>query len=197
MLERSITEKTQEITNMEQQMHADSDEIRRLKCKIEDQKCLHDMLRKKISEARRVERPNIPSLCKQLESLKKKERAAKDKLKSVTFEEGYIPQFIAERQDAMNSAPSEAELAALRQDLAAVKAKAIAEHHLSRAKIKITVAEELSFLRAREKELNESWRDVHGQNVDLQARIVQLRRTLNAQKLTVPEVLAIPIGVTR
>jgi hypothetical protein len=197
MLERSIAEKNQEITDMERQMHADSDEIRRIKCKIEDQKCLHDMLRKKISEARRVERPNIPSLCKTLDLLKKKERAAKDKLKSVTFEESALPQFILDRKDVLNAAPSELELENLRKEVASLKSRAISEHRLNRAKTKLVATDEIIQLKTRERELIDCEKDVHLQIVDVQNRIVQLRRTLNAQKLTPPEVIAVPIGVPR
>jgi hypothetical protein len=55
-----------------------SDEIRRLKLLIQDQKCLNRILQTKVAEERRLERPNVPVMSKNLEGLTRKERAGEE-----------------------------------------------------------------------------------------------------------------------
>jgi predicted RNase H-like nuclease (RuvC/YqgF family) len=95
--EQAVIVRKEENSAIQTRTRQRSAEIRRLKGQIEDEKCLRDMLQRKIAEERRIERPNVPALCKNLESLKKEEKTPEESVRVLTAQDSCLKQVIAHK----------------------------------------------------------------------------------------------------
>lgn len=193
MLEQEIEAKKTETVEVQQQTKDNSDLIRKLKCKIEDQKCLHDMLKKKIAEEKRAERPNVTALCKNMDTLKKNEKGVKEKLKLLTIEESSIDEFVGNGKAKIsdeNIAELQKQIAETQARIAEVKAEI-----LDQLKIKeragrdyqVTSIFEVMNLEKRDKELSAKLSDAARDEESVKARIDQMVKALHTQRLAIPE----------
>jgi hypothetical protein len=126
-LEQAVVAQKEETAAVQTRMKERNSEIRRLKCQIEDQKCVRDMLQKTIAEERRMERPNVPLMCKNLEGLRKKQKAAEDSARALTEQDSHLKHLLARRKSAEDPAQIErmkGEIAAIRAEIAQLKGAA-------------------------------------------------------------------------
>jgi hypothetical protein len=99
---------------------------------IEDQKCLVDMMQKRVTCERRAERPNVLILIRQLDALKKKGKTAADVIRTMTIEDGHLKQLVKRQRELIDStmlADLQADVQALTEDVMHIKQKLAVDWH--------------------------------------------------------------------
>jgi hypothetical protein len=102
--EQVLIEGREQNTAIQSHTQEKNEEIQKLKCKIEDQKCLGDMMQKKIANEQRAERPKVLILVKQLNALRKKGKTAAEVIRAMTVEDGHLKQLLERRRELIDAA---------------------------------------------------------------------------------------------
>jgi hypothetical protein len=183
-LEQAVVERKEENLAIQGRTKQQTDEVRRLKCQLEDQKCVRDMLQKRIAEERRMERPNVPLMCKNLEAMKKKEKTGEEIIRALSAHESGIRQLITQRKNGFAPEKIEkwqSEVVELRSQIAELKNTAkgrwsgsnqLTQRMGALAKEKVTEFEGLA------REFNAAIQKAQQTKKTLQAQIDQLEKVL-------------------
>jgi hypothetical protein len=100
-LQQNVVQQKNEIMTIQHRTQRKSGDLRKLKCRIDDQKCVLDMLHRKIAEARGTRRPNVPLMWKSLEGMKKQAKLEGESVRVLGIEERCVTEVLAERRNTL------------------------------------------------------------------------------------------------
>jgi hypothetical protein len=193
-MEQAFVDEKNEIVTIQTQTKECSNEIRKLKCRIEDLKCLHDMLHKKIAEARRVTRPNVPLMCKNLDGLKKQARVGAETVRMLTIEDSCLKELLAHRRGACGEdelLKLSAAIETLRERVKVLKQNAQRRWTLTEdgqpKRLALLTRGQIEGLERLSSQLDASLREAEDERFAVNSQIARSQRALVAKKMDVPE----------
>jgi hypothetical protein len=170
-MEKILQQKHVDLNNLHSHGQECRDEIKQLVCRIEDLKCVHGMLQKKIAEARNFQRPNVSKLLKDLSGLKDREKATKQKVKILQMEESLFS------REANANKGDDTRLQVLKNKLGQIQ----------RNPDKPGILMDIQMMEEMDEKLNEVIIERNRTREGLRQKIVQISRVLNTQRIEVPE----------
>jgi hypothetical protein len=193
--EQVLIEGREQNTAVQSHTQEKNEEIRKLKCKIEDQKCLGDMMQKKIANERRAERPNVLILVKQLDALRKKGKTAADAIRAMTIEDGHLKQLLERQRELIDTAvlgDLQTEVHALTEDVLHRKQGAKVNWQTGRQGIRLKAMLRMAFsahLEAVRRELSAEIQQTKRNAEAVERRSELTKHALIAKGIIVPPVL--------
>jgi hypothetical protein len=165
-----------------------SEDGRRLRCRIEDLRCIIDLLRKRLAELRRNGRPNVPLMMKQLNTLRRKERVALGAVRPMAIIDSRLDELVGFQRDA--AAPEVLELLkgrveTVQQEVADLKQTATVEWSVT--KREMLGAAELAMWEIVRDQLNAALCNVKMESERVAIRIGQMQRMILAKGMLIPE----------
>ncbi|OHS98401.1 hypothetical protein TRFO_35217 [Tritrichomonas foetus] len=177
---------------MDQNINEEKDkikEIKVLKCKLEDQKNLHDMLKKKILEMKKNKRPNVQTLIKTMEICKKSESMHRGKMKMIKMEEEAIEDYIRQLKEEIKaelSPDNEEYIQQMKEQIGNLKMiyKSTAEPNTTHRIL--SCPEEIFLMDQEIKQINQEMKKLEKSEVTLNDRIENIVRTLSSKRIKIP-----------
>lgn len=177
-LENMILERQDSIHQIQYTAKENTSQNSKYKYKIEDQKCLHEMIKKKIAELMQNKRPNVPQLTRELKQNKINERLYKERLKMLQIEEGYLDDLTAQVEDKLNYKELKNEIEEKTWQIKQIK-KIVTQKA-------VTTETELKELEKRDKEVNAMMTNLNKNEVQLRSKIELSCKMISSYRLRVP-----------
>jgi hypothetical protein len=193
-LEQNVVQEKNDIVAIHQRTHKRGGDVRRLKCKIEDQKCVNDMLHKRIAEARRVKRPNVPLMWKSLEGMKKQVRLGAESVRVLLMEDACVKAVLMDRKSALTTQVLQdfaAELEELKEKVKKVMEVATkrwqAASEGNTRKLAIFARFQIEALEGLNNRLDAKIRALADEKFQLNSKAARMQRALVANKMELPD----------
>lgn len=192
MLEQAVEKKKEDTKAMQKKVKEENSEIKKLKCKIEDQKCLHDMLKKKIADERQNIRPNVPNLMKNLDQLKKIDKVNKDKLKLISLEDQILGTVYSHMKKSASSDTQKKlneDIEKLKNQIQKLKNDFVKKNGQYKEDInnkRISSPDEMTDFDNIKKHITSKVTELNNNQLAANDKIEKLSKTMLAKKLTIP-----------
>ena len=176
----------QKINEKKIQETSSIDEMKMLKNKIEDQKNLHDMIRKEIQEIKRSKRPNVQTMVSSLDFYKKSDQIHRMKLKMFKLEEEAIDKQIDKIQfDINQNQINEKEIDEMMQNIKNIKEKL----KINKSGIILGYNEQsqLDLLEMKLKEIDNNLLELDQKEKLINLQIENASKTLSSKRIKIPK----------
>ena len=191
-LEKKLYDQKVKNEEIAKKLKTDATQVRKIKGRLEDMKNIVDMLKKKLAEERRNERPDVTQLVRRLNILKKNERAVRERAKLIQMEEdnadqqldavsNFVSQDNVDRIN-MNIQQMKLNIESLKEQVGIRKKSAVRKR-----KFALTNKNNLDDLEMKRKEINTQLSQLARKEDDLRENIDRVSKAMATKRLRIPK----------
>lgn len=188
--EQAIHQRNQVLHKIESDTLNAQNKIKSLKTKIKDQKCTHDMIKRKIVQARSVPQPSVKFLCRQLDSQRVTIKNYMEKMVYMQIENKYLSETLNKSTKQITELTSDLEngIKVLLSRLSKKKQTFDLTRRTDKSKrsVVVTCAGEIQIMEDRVKECQNSLVNIKQRELVLRNKIAKNIQTLNEFRIGVP-----------
>ncbi|OHS97010.1 hypothetical protein TRFO_36841 [Tritrichomonas foetus] len=191
-LERKLEQQQQRNEQISKKLKTDATQVRKLKGRLEDMKNIHDMLKKKLAEERRNERPDVTQMVRRLNILKRNERGVREKAKLAQMEEENADNQLEALENftstdnveriKQNMSQMNTKIAALKEQFGIRKRSAVRKR-----KFGLTNKNNMEDLEMRRRDINQQLSLLARKEDDLRENIERVSKAMATKRLRVPQ----------